>query len=119
MLSLLSILRRFGHIIRLGWKDTEFRGLTIIIAIWVAVGTAVYSVQEDWTVVEGFYFSVMTLTTIGYGDLAPTTTLTRLYTVPYAVMGIGLFVAFNTRLVQIAIDSRRRLPPSSQIEHPT
>lgn len=50
----------------------------------------------------------MTLTTIGSGDLAPTTALMRLYTIVYAVMGIGFFVAFNARHVQIAIASRNR-----------
>jgi hypothetical protein len=31
----------------------------------------------------------------------------RLYTVVYAIMRIGLFVAFNARLAQFAFESRR------------
>ena len=50
----------------------------------------------------------LTLTTIGYGAFAPTGRWMRLYTAVYAVMGIGLFVAFSARLAQIAIDLQRR-----------
>ena len=90
-----------------GWGDREFRGLTIVLGSWVAVGTVIYSVREGWSLIDSLYFSVMTLTTIGYGDFSPTTSWMRLYTVIYAVMGIGLFVAFNARLAQFAIASRR------------
>lgn len=29
----------------------------------------VFMAQEGWTYIEGFYFSFVTLTTIGFGDL--------------------------------------------------
>lgn len=107
-LSLLSILRRFAIVMRAGWHDEEFRGLTMVLGFWVALGTVVYHLREGWSIVDSFYFSVMTLTTIGYGDFSPTGAAMRIYTVVYAVMGIGLFVAFNTRLAQVALQSRRR-----------
>ena len=108
MVSLLLILRRLSRVIRGGWDDREFRGLGAVLAAWVALGTIIYAVNEDWTVVESFYFSVMTLTTIGYGDFSPTTAAMQLYTVVYAVLGIGFFVAFNARLVQVSFESRRQ-----------
>lgn len=107
MISLVLIFRRFWRVIRLGWGDREFRGLSIVLVSWLALGTIIYSFNEGWSVVDSFYFCVMTLTTIGYGDLSPTTEAMRLYTVFYAVLGIGFFVAFNARLVQISFASRR------------
>ena len=35
----------------------------------------------------------MTIATVGFGDLAPKTTLGKLFTVGYVVCGLGLFVA--------------------------
>lgn len=52
MLSLLSILRRFVLVVRDGWDDKEFRGLTIVLGSWVAIGTIVYSIREDWSLVD-------------------------------------------------------------------
>ena len=91
LISLASILKRFYKVMQAGWDDPEFRGLSIVLGSWVALGTIIYSLREGWSVIDSLYFSVMTLTTIGYGDFAPTSSGMRLYTVVYAVMGIGLF----------------------------
>ena len=49
----------------------------------------------------------MTLTTIGYGDSSPTTEAMQLSTVFYSLPGIGFFVAFTARLVQVSFQSRQ------------
>ena len=42
--------------------------------LYLAAGTFVFPLLEtDWTYVDSAYFSVVTLTTVGYGDLLPTT----------------------------------------------
>ena len=116
MISILSIFNRFVKVVKYGWDDREFRGLALVLGSWIALGTTIYAVYEDWTVVESLYFSVMTLTTIGYGDLSPTSSEMQLYTVFYSVLGIGLFVAFNARLAQYAIESRRHDDASAAAE---
>ncbi|MFW2335988.1 potassium channel family protein [Ilumatobacter sp.] len=106
LISLASILSRFYKVMRAGWEDPEFRGLAIVLGSWIALGTIIYSIREDWSIIDSLYFSVMTLTTIGYGDFAPTSSGMRLYTVVYSIMGIGLFVAFNAQLARFAFQSR-------------
>ena len=107
MISLLSIFNRFRHVMKAGWSDPEFRGLSMILGSWVALGTIIYSVYEDWSIVESLYFCVMTLTTIGYGDYTPGDSTMQLYTILYATLGIGLFVAFNAQVVRFAIRARQ------------
>lgn len=119
LISLASILSRFYKTMRAGWGDAEFRGLTVVLGSWVALGTIIYSVREGWSIIDSFYFSVMTLTTIGFGDLAPTSPGMRIYTTVYAVMGIGLFVAFNARLAQFAYQSRRSDDSDGEVEPET
>ncbi len=106
MISLVLIFKRFWKVVQHGWDDKEFRGLGIVLGSWIALGTIIYAIQEDWSVIESLYFCVMTLTTIGYGDYSPTTDAMRLYTFLYSVLGVGFFVAFTARLVQVSFQTR-------------
>jgi hypothetical protein len=65
----------------------------------VVLGTVVYRYIEDWSWVDSFYFSVVTITTVGFGDLTPTTDGGKLFTVFYILVGISIFTTFlNARL---------------------
>ncbi len=49
---------------------------------------------------ESLSFSVVTLTTVGYGDLHPTNDYTRFFTIVYIFLGLGVLVAFVTSIAQ-------------------
>ena len=59
----------------------------------IGLGTIAYTYLEDWTVAQAFYFSVVTLTTVGYGDLHPTTDASRVFTAAYILVGVGIMLA--------------------------
>jgi hypothetical protein len=61
--------------------------------ILIALGTIVYKFLEDWTWVQSFYFSVTTLSTVGYGDLHPTTDGSRLFTAFYILLGVAIVLS--------------------------
>lgn len=74
---------------------TDFRKhaykLALAAALFLlALATVVYRVAEDWSWVDSFYFSAIAVTTVGFGDLSPTTDFTKLFTVCYIFLGIGL-----------------------------
>jgi hypothetical protein len=52
------------------------------------IGAVLYHWLEGWDWVDSFYFVVITLTTIGYGDFSPTTPLTKIITIFYGINGI-------------------------------
>jgi voltage-gated potassium channel len=58
--------------------------------------------------VDSLYFSVITLATVGYGDLAPVTTAGKLFTIIYILVGIGLFVAVARHLATGLATSRSK-----------
>ncbi len=43
----------------------------------------------------------MTMSTVGYGDLTPTTDVSKVFTIIYTCLSIGAFVSFTAKCVQI------------------
>ncbi|VXA95800.1 Potassium channel protein [Flavobacterium sp. 9AF] len=75
-------------------QDDEYRDLLITTIMIVLVGTLTYHYIEGWSLIDSLYFSVVTLTTIGYGDFAPKTDGGKLFTVLYIIIGIGMILSF-------------------------
>jgi voltage-gated potassium channel Kch len=99
-----TILVRFGRAIRVGWKDEDFRGLLYLASVVIAMGTLFYHFVESWSWIDSLYFTVITLTTVGYGDLAPGSPGGRLFTVAIVLMGIGILMAFIERVARYAAE---------------
>jgi voltage-gated potassium channel len=59
----------------------------------IAIGTIMYRLLEGWSWIQCFYFSVSTLSTVGYGDLHPTTDLSRLFTAFYIIFGVAIVLS--------------------------
>lgn len=51
-------------------------------------GAFLFQHLENWTWIQAFYFATATVTTVGYGDFAPTTEVSRLATSIYALISI-------------------------------
>lgn len=78
------------------FKEQEFRHLFTLVGIILALGTIVYHNIEGWGWLDSLYFSVITLTTIGYGDMSPSTDIGKIFTIMYVFMGLGVLVGFVT-----------------------
>jgi voltage-gated potassium channel len=74
----LSTLRLARSVASAWRRDPQFRSLVFLVLITLLGGTIFYSTVEGWSIVDAFYFSVTTLSTVGSGDLAPTTTVVEL-----------------------------------------
>ena len=75
------------------WRIYSSQILIGIVIAVLGLGTVVYRMLEDWGWIDSFYFSVVTLTTVGYGDLAPSSSESKLFTSFYLITGISLLGA--------------------------
>ena len=64
-------------------KVAYFLLLLCVVSIWVM------STAEKWSILNTFYWFFITITTVGYGDLAPTQPFTRVFTVFVLLTGMG------------------------------
>ena len=82
-----------------GWDQNAYKVIAASAFGLIAVGTVVYRLLENWSWVDALYFSVVAVTTVGFGDLTPTTDASKLFTVVYILAGIGLITTYlNLRL---------------------
>jgi voltage-gated potassium channel len=113
MVSLTIGLARFWLAIRTAWRDPSFRLLAGLTVSLLVVGTWVFHKVEGWTYLDSFYFSAISVATVGYGDFTPKTSLGKLLAVFYIYAGFGLLVAmltlFANSLIQSVRESREKL----------
>ena len=89
-------------------RDLQLRSLVVLVFFTLLSGTIFYSLQEGWSIVDPFYVSVTTLTTVGLGDLAPTTSVGKLFTVFYIFAGLSLVLGFIETLAKETFRGRTR-----------
>ena len=106
MISLLRAFRGLARAIAAVWRDPETKALPFVAGALVLTGTIFYWRFEDWTIVQALYFSVVTLTTVGYGDLTPTSDGTQIFTIIYILTGLGVLVALLASVAEQYISQK-------------
>jgi hypothetical protein len=110
VIGLFLVFREFLRAISYAVRAPEAQAIMATTALVLVGGTLFYMLVEGWSAVDALYFSVVTLATIGYGDLTPTTDLSKLFTVFYVLIGIGLVASTVATLATAAVraDATRR-----------
>jgi len=75
-------------------KNIHFKILLASTIFSLALGSLFYHVFEKWSWLDSIYFSVITLSTIGYGDFVPVTSVGKIFTMFYIFIGIGIVFGF-------------------------
>lgn len=92
---------------REGINRHAYRLLALATLSVIGIGTVFYNLVEDFPWVDAYYFSVVTLATVGYGDLAPQTTAGKLFTTFYIFIGVGIVTTFITYTLRRRVEARR------------
>lgn len=105
--ALLKIAKRLTN-------QPEFRGLVALEGALILVGAVFYRNVEGWSWLDSVYFCVVTLATVGYGDLTPTTEWGKFFAIPYIILGVamlGVFIqiAGRTAMEELEVQTQKRL----------
>ena len=80
--------------------------LSVLLGLIIALGLVI-GLVEGWSVHESIYFAFVSGLTIGYGDLAPKSLLTRVLSIVIGVCGVlvtALVAAIAVRALTAATD---------------
>lgn len=91
-------------------KSLKFK-LKIFLAIFILIliiGTFSFSIIENISLTDAFYFTIATISTVGYGDVHPTTETGKMLAVLIIVMGVGTFLGVITNAAEIILNIRER-----------
>lgn len=84
----------------------EFYVLPTLTILLLLGGMFFYHNVESWSYVDALYFSVVSLTTVGYGDLAPTSQMSKIFTIVYIFIGIGIILSFINAILKSKIEKK-------------
>jgi hypothetical protein len=82
-------------------RDPDSRPVLLYGFGTLLLGALVYHWLEGWSFLDAFYFCVISLATIGYGDLAPTTPVARAFTIFYVINGIVILLSLLDRIREV------------------
>lgn len=92
MLSALMMMRRLAQALRVALRDEDFGRVLAAGLALIVIGTLAYSLGAGWSLVDGLYVAVATLTTSSVLDPALTITdpWLKILTAGYVLVGIGI-----------------------------
>lgn len=76
----------------------------LFIAIVIIFGTAGYSIIEDWSFFDALYMTIITITTVGYGEVLPLSGGGRVFTLFLIVFGVGTILYTFNNAARIVIE---------------
>ena len=83
---------------------------SVTLSITIISGVLIHFTDEKTfpNIGDGLWWAIQTVTTVGYGDLVPTSTVGRLVAALVMVLGIGFLTVVTAAITSTFIESARR-----------
>ncbi|CAN1847137.1 Two-pore potassium channel 3 [Linum perenne] len=92
-------------------ENSVVRQTFILLVMYLGFGVLIYwifredfSVNQTHPIVDAFYFCIVTMCTIGYGDITPNSTPTKLFSVLFVLVGFGFIDILLSGMVSYVLD---------------
>ena len=90
-------------------RTTHLIIVVLLSVLLVALGTVGYMLIENWSMLDSLYMTVITLSTIGYGEVHAVSQTGRIFTLVLIFLGVGFFLYVIGNVVQFLVEGRIRL----------
>lgn len=87
------------------------RQAVFLLILYLALGVGIYSFSRDNfhgeetnPIVDALYFCIVTMCTIGYGDITPASTSTKLFSILFVLVGFGFIDILLSGMVGYVLD---------------
>ena len=80
--------------------------IVVALVLILIGGTTFYHYVEGWSWLDSYFFTVITLSTVGYGSLVPATALGKIATTVLIFLGLGVFALAIQQLSHFTINRR-------------
>jgi len=85
-----------------------------LIIVYLAVSIGILCSKEPWTFIDALYFCVVTLTTVGYGDLTPSSDGSKIFVSFFALVSVGLIAVALGQITAALFEKQQELLNSIQ-----
>ncbi|CAN7056707.1 unnamed protein product, partial [Brassica oleracea var. botrytis] len=82
-----------------------------LLVVYLSLGVFIYWLNRDHyvvnqthPVVDGLYFCIVTMCTIGYGDITPNSVVTKLFSIMFVLVGFGFIDVLLSGMVSYVLD---------------
>ena len=80
----------------------------IFATVIIITGTAGFMFFEGWNVLDSLYMTVITLTTVGYGEVHKISNTGRIYTICLISIGVSFYLYIAASVVQFIVEGQIR-----------
>lgn len=98
---------------QLGLACSIVKQAFIYVVVYLTLGVSIYIWRQHefkgnvtCSIVDALYFCIVTMCTIGYGDIVPSTNLTKMFTCVFILVGFGFIDILLSGLVTFVLDKQ-------------
>ena len=89
-------------------SSLQYRIYLVILVFVFLIGMLGLMAIEQFSALDALYFTVATISTVGYGDLHPVTPAGKILAIIIILTGVGCFVGFVANSIEYLIAQRER-----------
>jgi hypothetical protein len=86
----------------------RLRVFLIVLVVVVVLGILGLMVIEDLSLADALYFTIVTVATVGYGDIHPATLAGKILAVVLIITGVGTFLGVVANATEIMLNRREK-----------